>query len=242
MSEYQIRIGDQISRRKSQEMIFLFARHGNHFCDLNFKSDADLKHYLSSKGFEFENLVEHCRSFENPIPIFEKVEHPGSLVLLDYWAIFETAVEARNRAIEKVSYPEFLTAVSFGIASLESYINYRVELWNRSHVEAQRMDSKAIQISFDEKINTWLPSMADDREFDKNTVEWGHLNDLRNICNEAVIHPKTGFSLVHFAENINLFRSGIAGILIQLHLFFGDRIPSVIIRAAYTPDLEVVFD
>jgi hypothetical protein len=61
----------------------------------------------------------------------------------------------------------------------------------------------------------------------------------------VAIHPKSsGYSIsfAKLAEQINFFRTGIARLLVKLHLLFEDVIPAKIIRAAYAPDVEFVQD
>jgi hypothetical protein len=87
--------------------------------------------------------------------------------------------------------------------------------------------------------------MTGSRKLNKSGADWRDFRILRAIRDDEAIHPKTSgysFSYSELAQKINLFRTGIARLLIQLHLLFDEKIPRVIIRAAYAPDAEVVED
>lgn len=250
-------------------MIILLAMHGNHYHDFRLESDADVKRIYTANQIDFARVVEHCRDFHQHVPIFENlvgstvstvgnstlsrvnlitgeedlvVKAPGKLVLLGYWATFESAIEALNTSVSLASFTEFQSSVVQGIASIEGYINYRVELWNKINPQSQLVDSRENKISFDEKINDWIPVMTKGKKFDKGSIEWEHFKILRRIRDDSAIHPKVsgfGVSLPDLAEKINMFRIGIAAPIIKMHTLFEERIPGVIIRARYAPDVEV---
>jgi hypothetical protein len=168
---------------------------------------------------------------------------PGKLVLYDYWATFDTAVKALRRAVCEASYPELRSAIVQGIASIEGYMNYLAEIWNKRNPEDQLLDSRQEKVSFDDKIDDWIPRMTGGKRLYKGDQPWSHFRILRQIRDDEAIHPKTSSHSVSFAEvakKANLFRTGIAESLIRLHVLFNERVPRVIIRAAYAPDVEVV--
>lgn len=264
-----LKLKEKISRRAAQEMILLFARHGNHYHETNFKSDADVKRAFAANRVDFEKLVEECRDFTKPVPFFEnmisstwlsigdvemsrvdavtgdedlKAKGPGALVLQGYWATFESALEARDRSIQKSSYTEYLSAITSGIASIEGYVNYRAEQWNKKHDDQLLIDSSTTKVSLTDKFDNWIPVMTQGKKLDKSGVNWRDFKIIKSIRDDLAIHPKSsgyGISFYNLAEKINLFRTGIAGLLIQLHLLFNEKIPGVIIRATYVPDVEV---
>jgi hypothetical protein len=154
MPEYKLQFKSKISRRSAHEMILLFAKHGNHYHETDFKSDADVKRAFARNGINFEKLVKQCRDYQQAVPFFENmigstaapvggatiarvdnrtgetdlnIQSPGALIMYRYWAAFEAAIEARNRAIDKASYIELQSAIVHGIASIEGYINSRFE-------------------------------------------------------------------------------------------------------------------
>lgn len=270
MGEHRLRFKSKISKRNAEKMIVAFARYGNHYHDVKFKSDADVKRAFAARGIDFEQLAERCRDPQQGVPFFEnlvgstaapvggatlsRVDHstgetdletksPGKLVLYSYWATFETAVRSLRRAVDEASYSEFQYAVVQGIASIEGYINYRAELWNKRHPEDQLLDSRQGKVSFDDKVNEWIPKMTGGKRLYKGDRGWNHFRMLRGIRDHHAIHPKmSGYSISfpELAEKINLFRTGIAGLLIRLHILFKEKVPRIIIRAVYAPDVEVV--
>lgn len=264
-----LKFKERISRRAAHEMILLFARHGNHYHETNFKSDNDVKRGFADHGINFEKLVMDCRDFKQPIPFFENLipstvfsaggvemsrvdsatgsedlttKSPGSLVIQGYWASFESAIEARDRAIQKSSYTEYLSAVTSGIASIEGYINYQAEFWNKKHQDQPLIDSFSTKVNLNDKFDNWIRVMTQGKKLDKGGINWSHFKIIKSIRDDLAIHPKSsgyGISFYDLAEKINVFRSGIAGLLIQLHLLFNEKIPQIVIRAAYAPDVEV---
>lgn len=265
-----LKFKEKISRRAAHDMILLFARHGNHYDETDFKSDADVKRVFANNGINFEKLVMDCRDLKQAVPFFENfipstaffmgdvemsrvnsttgdedltTKSPGSLVMQGYWASFESAIEARDRAVQKSSYTEYLSAVTSGMASIEGYINYQAEFWNKKRKDQSLIDSFTTKVSLNDKFDTWIPAMAQGKKLDKGGINWTHFKIIKSIRDDLAIHPKSsgyGISFYDLAEKINLFRTGIAGLLIQLHLLFNEKIPQIIIRAAYVPDVEVV--
>lgn len=172
------------------------------------------------------------------------LEGPGSHTIHGYWVIFEGSANARDRAISGSSFVDCQSAIVQGIASIESYFTRRVEIWNETNPNSQLVDNKDSKVSLNDKFDKWVPTITGGRKIDKGeTVDWQHFKILRAIRDNYAIHPKeSGYavSLAQLAEQINMFRTGIAGILMQLHALFEDPIPSIIIRARCAPDIEVV--
>ncbi len=253
-------------------MVILMAKFGEHslVTRTTFRSDADVKRNYSAQGGDFSRIVEDCRDYSKRIPLFENVlgstwqvsngatvsieDHetgeetnvvkgPGLSALHGYLAIFESAVESINRAVDETSYTDFLSAAAQGVASIEAYINYRVNEWNKKHPDKQLIDSRQKKVSLDTKIDKWIPIMNSGKRMDKGGKTWHHYKILRGIRDDVLIHPKEsgqGISLEDLADKINMFRTGIAKNLIQLHLLFDEKIPSKIIRSAFAPDVDVV--
>ena len=251
-------------------MILMLARDSNHGENVTFKTDADVKRYLAQRDIDFQTLVEQCRNFNENVPYFEnlidstwgispgakvalidkqtgeekfEVQGPGTISISTYWAHFETACKTITNAVERTSFSELQVAIVHGIASIEAYINHRVELWNRDNPQGRLIDSSTNKVSFDDKVDVWVPKMASGRKLDKSIQNWMHFLELRKIRDHLSIHPKSvgfGSSFSDLAEKINIFRTGIAGFLIQLHMLFNEKIPAIIIRAFYAPKVEVV--
>ena len=72
--------------------------------------------------------------------------------------------------------------------------------------------------------------MARGKKLDQSGNIWNTFVKLKKIRDDVTIHPKlSGFSISYsnLANNINLFKKGIARLLVDLHLLFGDDIPSM---------------
>ena len=269
MKEHRLQLRPKISRKASHDMIIMFAKYGNHGEKAIFKSDADVKRYMEHRGIDFQKLVELCRNFKENVPYFENlmgstwtissgckaavvdkvggkekcvVEGPGTIALSTYRSHAETAYKARTNAVEASSFNELQTAIVSGMASIEAYINHRAELWNNDHSKEMLTDSSTDKVGFDQKIDVWIPKMTGGATFDKSTRNWMDFQDLKKIRDHISIHPKAsgiGTSFADLAKNTNIIRTGIAGLLIQLHLLFKERIPTVIIRFFFAPEAEV---
>lgn len=220
-------------------------------------------------GLDFQQLVEECRDFQSRVPFFENligstwevtgpgkastidlatgkehvsVDGPGTITLSTYWSQFETAVAALERAISNASYADLQSAVVSGIASIEAYINHRAELWNRTNPDDQLLDTKAQKVSFEDKIDKWIPKMTGGKKHDKSIRNWADFKLLHQIRDNVTIHSKSsshGTSYQGLANTINRFKTGIAGLLVQLHLLFNEKIPAIIVRNYYAPDVEI---
>lgn len=270
MTEHKLRLRPKISRRASHEMILMLAKYGNHGDKSVFRTDADVKRYLERRGIDFQRLVEQCRSFGENVPYFENlvgstwivstgakaavvdrpggeekcfVEGPGTIALSTYWAHAETCYKSRTLAVEGSSFSELQTAITNGMASIEAYINHRAEIWNTSNTQDKIVDSFANKVSFSDKIEVWVPKMTGGPNLDKSVRNWMDFQELRKIRDDVSIHPKAsgmGTSFADLSKNINLLRTGIGGLLIQLHMLFREGIPAVIIRLFFSPEAEVI--
>jgi hypothetical protein len=168
---------------------------------------------------------------------------PGVYSSEGYWASFEAAVAARDRSIDERSLNEIQNAFVRGCSSIEGYILMKSDMWNRRNPNDQLVDTREFKTSFDDKIERWIPKMSSGRKLDRSTNHWSDYKRVRGIRDHMTIHPKSpgvGATFDELAEMINLFRTGVAGFLIDLHDHFGDRIPATIIRARYAPLVEVV--
>lgn len=267
MIEHRLAIKTKISRREAHELIQLMAKEGNH--NSTFTTDASVKKFFKLNGYDYDNLVQAVRKYPEPIPLVENLipstgfaspglkvsrvdtfgnedlhlEGPGAITMFGYQAQFENAIENIETAIKQSSPQHFLSACINGIASIEGYINFKEEEWNKKHAENLLLDSRQSPIRFDDKIDKWLPIMTSGKKLDKSVKNWNDFKRLKAIRDNIAIHPKSSgyaFSLKELSELINCFKTGIAGILVQLHQLFAERIPSRIIRYMYAPEVEVV--
>lgn len=238
--------------------------------NISFITDADVKRFFSAQGMDFQNVVQKCREFRKSVPFFEnligstwnvsgnakvsrvdaktdqkdlEVIGPGTITMSTYWAQYEEAEKALDQSIKNSSFSDFHTALVLGIASIESYIRYRDQEWNKTHSNDLIQDSKNQKVSFDDKIDLWIPKMTGGKRLDKSIINWSNFKNLRKIRDDNVIHSKSsGYSISNqkLAEYINKFKTGIAKLLVQLHMLFNEKIPSRIIRGAHAPDVEIV--
>jgi hypothetical protein len=135
------------------------------------------------------------------------------------------------------------SAIVKGIGSLEAFINARADRWNKTHPEDQLLDSRQKKVSFEDKVDIWIPKLTGGAKLDKSGTMWRHFVALRGIRDDEAIHPKAvgfGISYRDLAKNINMFRLGIAGFLFELHLLSYVTVPRAVIRAMYAPEVEAV--
>lgn len=171
------------------------------------------------------------------------VEGPGSLTTSSYLLLFENAIDNFHRCMERASFGDFQSCVSNGVASVDAYIAHRALLYNSGHSSELLVDSKETKVSQDTKIDEWIPKMSGETKLNKSGLNWNHFKKLRGIRDELAVHikkPAIGITYQQLCELLNLFRTGIAGLLIDLHLIFDERIPCKIIKYAYLPDVKLL--
>lgn len=267
---YMFHQDKKISKRASNELILMMSKYGDNSYFLN--KDSKVRRFFRKHGYNYEELIEHCRDFSQPIPLVENMlpstsfieaqgskviisrvdgvtvrhdisfEGSGALTMFNYLASFETAYRALKRSISTGLPQEFLASCVNGVASIESYINFKAEVWNVEHQETKLVDTRRNPVPFDSKVDLWVPAMTQGKKLDKSIVNWPNFKRLRALRDNTAIHPKAsgyGFSFKELAELINCFKTGISGILIQLHILFEDEIPSVIVRSFFEPDVKV---
>lgn len=171
-----------------------------------------------------------------------EVDGPGTIGV-DYASKFESACRARDKAIDGASLDELHTAIIKGVASIESYVAHRVDIWNHSLVVDVRLtDSKGAKVSFEEKIKNWIPIMTGGAKLDLGGAMWVDFMFLQSIRDNDAIHAKKfahGASFADLASALNKFKTGIADFLLQLHIIFGEASPRVVIRARFFPEVYV---
>ena len=257
----------RISRRASHELIQLMAKQGNH--NFAFSTDASVKNFFKHRGYDYDKLVESIRNYPEPVPLVEnfmpatgfaspglqvsrvdllgnedlQLSGPGAFTMFGYQSQIEQTFENIEAAITNSSPQHLLTACMNGVASIEGYINYRAEIWNKLHPESPLQDAKQAPVSFSDKIDSWIPIMTSQKKLDKSGKTWNDFKRLKAIRDDIAVHAKSSghaFSLGQLAELANCFSAGIAGLLNQLHVLFGERTPSTVIRHMYAPEVEVV--
>lgn len=256
----------RISRRAAHELIQLMAKQGNH--NFTFSTDASVKNFFKDRGYDYDKLVDTIRDYPEPVPLIENfmpatafaspglqvsrvnflgnedlhLSGPGAFTMFGYQSQIEQTFENIEAATKNSSPQHLLTACMNGVASIEGYINYRVEIWNKLHPESSLHDTKQSPVSFNDKIDSWIPIMTSQKKLDKSGRTWNDFKRLKAIRDDIAVHPKSSghtFTLEQLAELINCFSAGIAGLLNQLHNLFGERTPSIVIRHIYAPEVEV---
>ena len=249
-----------------------YGDHG-HQLKCNLTNEEGVKAFFRVNGYNFEVEVEKARRWSPGLPLivplvdyrtwnsFTLGGAPGSVagiktggddflvkfegesghvVLDEYLDIFENAAKELERSVKDNNHRAFLTALSDGIASIEGYVNYQAA----EKGGPQHKDSEQEKVSFETKINEWIPQITGGK-LDKSGVNWSHHQDLRRIRNEYQAHPKQHLYGIPYSEicrRMNLFRTGIAGLLFDLHIAFNDLAPGQVIQACYMPDIRYVIE
>lgn len=258
----------KLTKRNSEKMIYMLAKHSNHYNDFNLNTDQDVVSAFRRNKIDFSQLIEDCRDPSVNVPFFEnqigstvhtsgvKVERvnfktgmvkpiidgDGTYSEASYWSSFELSLESLDRCIAKTSYPEFLNSTVQLITSIESYINRHVEFWNETHPEDQLIDSRSSKVSIEDKIEKWVPKMSHGHRIDKSQKYWEEFKAIKNIRDNEAIHVKSQFNSVtsaNFLKRIHQLQGSIL-LLIKLHICFGERIPRIIIRAYFSPPVELI--
>jgi hypothetical protein len=165
----------------------------------------------------------------------------GEFAIYAYLSKFEDGIKHLNLAVENTSYEDFYTACSKGVTSIDAYLNYKAKFWNLMH-EDKLIDNEQNKVSLDFKLTHWVKIMTN-RGLKKDTIVWQNfkfLQKCRHKKDQHLVDEFIGGSFEDLVKDINKFKSGIAQLLANLHLIFGQRTPSKIISAIYLPDVELV--
>jgi hypothetical protein len=74
--------------------------------------------------------------------------------------------------------------------------------------------------------------------------EWNHFKYLLNIRDKEAIHPKNmsiNYSYKKLNKDLNMYKTGISGMLINLHKIYRIVIPCFIIRRGFYPEIEIKY-
>jgi hypothetical protein len=264
-------MGDRISRAQARRLIQIMAKHGNHYYEGQFSTDEEIKRFLAASGVDYEDMIEKCRIFTNSVLRFENLitstafsvgggsltlinnatrqtvaatEGPGMIAYSSYWALFEESFSQLRATLTGVSpMTSFLNCTTTGIAAVEAYIQHRAIIYNETNPQTPLIDSKNSKISFDDKINLWIPTMTVGAKLDKSDKLWTSFKVLQGYRDNSAIHVKSpvlSMSYTELANGLNHFRYGIAGLLVRLHILFAERIPARIIRCSFLPDIRYI--
>jgi hypothetical protein len=166
----------------------------------------------------------------------------GTFVEATDAALFDKAADDFERSIAKMSYVEFLSAIANGTASIEAYIFQKTYQYNIRNPSKELVDNKDNKVPFEDKIKKWVPTMAA-KKLDLGGKNWPHFKQLKQVRDTEHTHTKSPALQISYRDLcklLNLFRSGIAGLLLDLHVLFGDKTPAKVIKYAYHPDIKLV--
>lgn len=167
---------------------------------------------------------------------------PGTFAMATGGAFFEKSTRDFERALKGMSYVEFLSSLANGVAGIEAYVFEKTYQHNLRSPGNELVDNKKNKVSFDDKIDKWIPRIVG-MKLNKGGKEWAHFQRLKQVRDTQHAHSKNPSLSITYREMcklMNLFRSGIAGLLLELHVLFGDKVPSKIIKYAFHPDIKLV--
>jgi hypothetical protein len=245
---------EKLSKTQSRDMILKFAMYGDStLASKGTKIDKidDLDAYLNKLGIKLSYLIEEARNPNAQIPYLENLLDSSSWVsysptstqqfsiAINYQSLFNKASDDLEISIKNQDFLDLQSSFVFGIASIESFLNFQAENWN-THEINKLLDSKHEKVSFNDKIENWVPVMTRGKKFDKSDEVWKKFIRLRYIRDNYTIHPKTnsfGIDIEDFVSLANDFSHGIAGFLMRLHELFGVLMPRRLIRSVFSPEV-----
>ena len=255
--KHRLQRKSKLSRKQAYNLVMTMAMYSDYDANVSrgipFSTEDEVREYFKAGGYDFDKVVEECRNPQISIPLVENLvgstwlmigdDKTETIVTSNYEGAYETAEDHLERAIKATSFSELESAIVRGIASIEAFINYRAGVWNERNPENQLVDSKQNKVSFDDKIDKWIPIMSGGGKLHKGDDHWRSFKRLLGIRDNLTIHSKsTSHTVTHseLADLINAFRSGIAGILIDLHVLCRTWVPASMIRGYYAPEVQVV--
>jgi hypothetical protein len=160
---------------------------------------------------------------------------PGLLESPTYAVMFETAVEAWYRAVERERHADLLSALRDGISSIEAFINQRASEWNVEHPDDRLEERPGNFVSFPRKLKEWCRKMTNDH---LSPEELARLLAIKRYRDDVAVHGRNTVAAVgldELAELLNRFTFDVAVPFFSLHRMFRRAVPSIILRAAYAP-------
>ncbi len=124
-----------------------------------------------------------------------------------------------NKAIETNEFVYFESALNVGFSALEASINEEVEKYNELHPKSIDINAK---ISFEEKIDEWIPILTDGKKIYKSNVFWNSYKNLQKFRNGRIQHPKKHrfYNYKEMCTLMNMYKHGIASFLFELDKIF----------------------
>jgi hypothetical protein len=166
----------------------------------------------------------------------------GRFVTSEYQERFTYSVRCLKRCTngEDAEYGDVLACFSAGLSSIEAFVNYRTKLHRHKLPRGNEPDKN---ISLDFKLDNWIPPLSAGNPINKSEKYWQDFRKIRDIRNERESHPKDivyGVSGSTFIRELNLWRTGIATMLLALHAITRRLAPPELVKHAYLPDIELV--
>lgn len=224
------------NRKQARDLIMAMARHGNHYCgDLSTQHRLDT--FLGQYECSFNDLIEECRDKEDSVPYLENrlpvggwvasagggvvvswtdsegnevtrfEDEPGTFSMATGGAFFEKTADDFERALGKMSYVEFLSCLANGVASIEAYIFEKTYQYNPRNPGNELIDSKKTKVSFDNKVDKWVPLIAGSK-LNKGGKEWAHYQRLKQVRDTQHAHSKNPSLSITYRELCKLMIEG----------------------------------
>ena len=267
---YKLHYPEKISKAQAIDKITMHALFGENQ-NPKLKSRDEVAQLLKKKNVDINEFVESCRYYKNVVPDFEEMagtglwdvskgvtmkvydketgtvinemKGPGKIGLYDYKEKFAYALGEKDRAVQESKLTPFHSAIVFGIAAIESFMNTQAAIWNDRNPNELIVDSTENKVNIETKIIEWLPLMSTYDKINTGSKDWSCFKDLKKIRDEEIIHSRTGATGIDYytlAKQIDKFRFGMGKLLGELHRCYGLAVPSSIINAVCYPDVEVI--
>lgn len=167
----------------------------------------------------------------------------GRLVMTQYLERFRHSVRNLERCTsgEEADYGDLLSCFADGLASIEGFVNQVAQ----PHLDRLPRGRDEL-VGLDFKLDEWIPLLSGGgQRVDKSRLWWLHFKEVRSIRNWRQSHPRAsvyGIGDSTFCNQLNLWRNGIALMLLYLHALTGRLATPELVRWAHVPDIELVRD
>ena len=166
----------------------------------------------------------------------------GRFVVSQYQERFDDSVRNLQRCTsgEEAHYGDLLSCFADGLASIEAFVNEIAQ----PHLDRLPRGQDEM-VSLDYKLDEWIPLLSGGQRVDKSQLWWRHFQEVRSIRNWRQAHPRAsvyGIGDSTFCNQLNLWRNGVAIMLLYLHALTGRLAPPELVKWAYVPDIERIRD
>ena len=218
----------------------------------NLGAEEGIKQLLADHGYtDYKKLVEESRPKDAVVPLATYVDFPafniklppgksragvreaggrdlvsfegesGRIVMSQYQDRFAGSFKNLKRCVsdDDPDYNDLLSCFADGMASIEAFVNYMTQ---RHRQNLPKGDEQKVPLDF--KIFDWIPRLNGGIQVNEGYRNWQDFEQIRRIRN----------------KQLNLWRTGIARLLLDLHVLTGRLAPPDVVRYAYLPDIEIV--